>query len=80
LAQQYIPGVDTPDNNQFARQAVDEFEKVLTLDADPAQRISSLKGIASLYFNMKQFEKSKEYHRRVLEIDPQDAETAYSIG
>jgi tetratricopeptide (TPR) repeat protein len=80
FAQEYIPGVDTPDNNQFARQAIDEFERVLTLDADPAQKVSSLKGIASLYFNMKLPYKSKEYHRKVLEIDPEDVESAYSIG
>src|SRR5260370_28679692 len=28
-AQQYIPGADTPDNNKFAEQAIDEFKKVL---------------------------------------------------
>ena len=31
-AQKYIPGEDTPDNNQTARLAIEEFEKVLTLD------------------------------------------------
>jgi tetratricopeptide (TPR) repeat protein len=79
-AQEYIPGVDTANNHQLAQQAIDQFEKVLTLDADPAQQTSSLKGIASLYFNMKQFEKSKEYHRKVLDIDPEDTEPSFSIA
>lgn len=79
-AQEYIPGVDTADNNQLARQAIDEFEKVLALDSDAAQQMSSLKGIASLYFNMKQFEISKEYHRKVLGLDPEDPEPSFSIA
>ena len=27
--QQYIPGADSPDNNRYAEQAIDEFKKVL---------------------------------------------------
>src|ERR1700739_5083993 len=30
--QQYIPGVDTPDNNRMAAQAIDEFNNVLSPD------------------------------------------------
>ncbi len=29
-AQQYIPGADSPDNNNYAEEAIDEFKKVLT--------------------------------------------------
>jgi tetratricopeptide (TPR) repeat protein len=39
-----------------------------------------LKGIASLYFNMKKLDDAKEYHRKVIELDPNDPETYYSIG
>src|SRR5437868_12399570 len=79
-AQQYIPGADTPDNNRMAEQAISEFKKVLDDHPNKDQKVTSLKGIASLYFNMKKMDEAKEYHRKVAELDPNDPETYYSIG
>ncbi|HET7205177.1 MAG TPA: hypothetical protein VFI95_01230 [Terriglobales bacterium] len=79
-AQQYIPGADTPDNNRMAEQAIDEFKKVLDMNPGRDQQVSSLKGIASLYFNMKKLDMAKQYHERVAQLDPNDPETYYSIG
>ncbi len=80
LANQYIPGVDAEDNNRIAQQAIDEFKKVL--DTHPARdlQITSLKGIASLYFNMKKLDQAKEYNHKVADMDPNDPEAFYSIG
>ena len=50
---QYIPGVDTPDNISEADRAIDEYQRVLDLNASNDQRSSSCKGIAYLYLNMK---------------------------
>ena len=44
------------------------------------QQVHSLKGIASLYFNMKKFDQSREYYQKVAELDPNDPETYYSIA
>jgi tetratricopeptide (TPR) repeat protein len=79
-AQQYIPGADTPDNNRMAEQAIDEFKKVLDMHPGRDQEVSSLKGIASLYFNMKKMDLAKQYHQQVSQRDPNDPETYYSIG
>jgi tetratricopeptide (TPR) repeat protein len=79
-AQQYIPGVDSPENNQMGRQAIAQYDQVLALDPARDQQVSALKGIAYLYLNMKQFERAKEYDRKILEIDPNDPETYYAIG
>jgi Tfp pilus assembly protein PilF len=79
-AQQYIPGADTPDNNRNAEQAIDQFKQVLDKRPGRDQQITSLKGIASLYFNMKKLNEAKEYHKKVAELDPNDPETYYSIG
>jgi tetratricopeptide (TPR) repeat protein len=79
-AQQYIPGADTPENNQMGEQAIAEYKKVLEHNPRREQKINSLKGIASLYFNMKKLEEAKEYHKKVLELDPNDPETYYSIA
>src|SRR5262249_42077287 len=80
LANQYIPGADNKENNDIAGRAIDEFKKVLDMNPPREQKVTSLKGIASLYFNMKKLEEAKEYHRKVIELDPNDPETYYSIG
>jgi tetratricopeptide (TPR) repeat protein len=79
-AQQYIPGIDTPDNVKNAEQAIDEFKKVLDQDPNREAKVSSLKGIASLYFNMKKMDMAKQYDQKVIELDPNDPEVYYSIG
>jgi tetratricopeptide (TPR) repeat protein len=76
-AQQYIPGADTPENNQMGQQAIDEYKKVLQMDP---KNINSVKGIASLYFNMKKFDQAKEYHEKAKQLDPNDPEEYYSIA
>ena len=79
-AQQYIPGADSPDNNKYAEQAIDEFKNVLAANPPKEQQIHSLKGIASLYFNMKKMDQAKEYYQKVADLDPNDPEVYYSIA
>ncbi len=79
-AQQYIPGADTTENNRFGEQAIDEFKKVLAQNPVRDAQVSSLKGIASLYFNMKKLDEAKEYNRKVTQLDGNDPEAFYSIG
>jgi tetratricopeptide (TPR) repeat protein len=76
-AQQYVPGADTPENIRNAEQAIDEFKKVL--ESDP-KNINSIKGIASLYFNMKRMDLAKQYYAKAAAVDPNDPEIYYSIG
>jgi tetratricopeptide (TPR) repeat protein len=76
-AQQYIPGADTPDNNKMAEQAIDQYKEVLNRDP---KNINSIKGIAYIYLNMKNFEEAKKYYRKALEADPNDPEPYYSVG
>ncbi|HEY0796808.1 MAG TPA: tetratricopeptide repeat protein [Acidisarcina sp.] len=76
-AQQVVPGADTPDNLKNAQMAIAGFQEVL---AKEPKDLSSLKGIAVMYYNTNQYDKAKEWHKKVLEVDPKDAEAAYSIG
>jgi tetratricopeptide (TPR) repeat protein len=76
-AQQYIPGIDTEENNRFGDQAIQEYENVLK--ADP-QNINSVKGIAYLYLQMKRFDDAKKFYRQAAQLDPNDPETYYSIA
>lgn len=76
-AQQYIPGVDSPDNLQNANAAIDQYKSVL--DQDP-KNVNSIKGIAYLYLQMKKFEDAKSYYRKAIDLDSNDPEAYYSVG
>jgi tetratricopeptide (TPR) repeat protein len=76
-AQQVVPDLTTPDNLKNANLAIQGFQSVL--EKDPKD-ISSLKGIAGLYFQIDKFDEAKQWQQKVLAVDPQDAEAAYTIG
>ena len=76
-AQQYIPGVDSPDNLQNANLAIEQYQAVL--EQDP-KNVNSIKGIATLYLQMKKFEDSKKYFHKAIDLDPNDPEAYYSVG
>jgi len=79
-AQQYIPGVDTPENKLMAEQAIDQYEHVLGGNPVSSARMNSAKGIAYLYLQMKKFDDAKKYYRMASDLDPDDPENYYSIG
>jgi tetratricopeptide (TPR) repeat protein len=79
-ANQVIPNVDAPENVQMAQQAIDEFQKVLDQHPGKEAEVNSMKGIASLYFNTKKLDQAREWHLKVLQMDPNDPETYYSIS
>jgi tetratricopeptide (TPR) repeat protein len=76
-AQQYIPGVDSPENLQNANLAIEQYQAVL--EQDP-KNINSIKGIAYLYLQMKKFEDAKSYYHKAIDLDPNDPEAYYSVG
>jgi tetratricopeptide (TPR) repeat protein len=77
FTQQYIPGIESPDNMRFAEQAIDTYKQVL--QSDP-KNINSIKGIAYLEWQMKKFDLSKEYDKKASEVDPNDPEPYYSVA
>ena len=77
LSQNIVPGLDTPDNVKMATQAIDIYKEVL--QQDPSD-VNSMKGIASLYFNIKKLDDAKEWQKKVLSVDPKDPEAAYTVG
>ncbi len=76
-AQQYVPGAETADNRHYAEQAIEEYKKVLAVDPS---NINSVKGIAYLYLQEKQFDLAKQYYNRAVQIDPSDPESYYSVA
>jgi tetratricopeptide (TPR) repeat protein len=77
LAQNVVPGLSTKENLKTAQEAIDTFQQVLQEHPDD---IISLKGVASLYFSIKEMDKAREWQKKVLALDPKDPEAAYTIG
>lgn len=77
LAQNVVPGVTTKENLQNADHAISLFQEVLDKDSTD---VNSAKQIAAIYFQLNNFDKAKEWQKKVLSIDPKDAEAAYTIG
>jgi tetratricopeptide (TPR) repeat protein len=80
FAQQYIPGVEGADNLKMADQAIEQYKRVLEMNAARDQKVNAAKGIAYLYLNMKKFDDAKKYYRMAAEMDPNDPEPYYSVG
>src|SRR6267142_6847245 len=83
-ASQYIPGAPSEQNKNIGTQAVNEFKEVLSIED---KNISAIDGIISILFQMagtpydpKKFEESKSYHKKHIELKPNDPEPYYWIG
>ncbi len=79
-AQQYVPGGDSPENQQTAKDAIAAFEDVLKMDNGTSASTTALASIAQIYYSMKKFEDAKKYNQRRIEIEPNNPEPYYWIG
>src|SRR5271157_6000607 len=77
LAQNVVPGLDTPENLKTAQQAISIFQEVLAKDPND---VNSLKQIAGIYYSIKKFDDAKAWQKKVLAVDPKDPEAAYTVG
>ena len=75
--QQFIPGAESAENAALARNATDEFLKVLTLDPNNRVAIAS---IASLELNQKRWDEAEQWYQKVIAADPASADAYYSLG
>src|SRR6185369_14156988 len=75
--QQYIPGANSPENNQMAQAAHDQFMKVL--EKDPKDKVA-IASIASLYLNQSKWDDAKQWYERLIGVDPNNQDAYYSLG
>jgi tetratricopeptide (TPR) repeat protein len=75
--QQYIPGAESPENQQMAQAANDNFMKVLDMDPKNTVAINSL---ASLYLNEKKWDEAQQWFDKLVALDPNNADAYYSMG
>lgn len=76
-ANQFIPGVESPENIRTGEQAIAEFQKVL--ENDPNNN-GSIAGIASIYLNMNKFDEAKKWYQRQVQVDPSNPVAYYSVA
>jgi tetratricopeptide (TPR) repeat protein len=74
---QVVPDLTSPDNLRVAHKALDFFDQVL---ANKPDDLGALRQEASIYRNIKQYDKAKSIEVKVLQVNPNDAEAAYTIG
>jgi tetratricopeptide (TPR) repeat protein len=77
LAQNVVPGLDTPENLQTAQQAINIFQEVL---AKNPTDVNSMKQVAGIYLSIKKLDDARIWQKKVLAVDPKDPEAAYTVG
>ena len=75
--QQYIPGADSPENNQMAKAAYDQFQEVLARDPKNELAVAS---IASLLFSEKKLDDANEWYLKLISLNPKSKEAYYTLG
>ncbi|HEX3373567.1 MAG TPA: hypothetical protein VHS13_05115 [Edaphobacter sp.] len=76
-AYQVVPNLETPENLHTASSALAEFDIVLKSHPND---LTALKQEATVYRDIKQFDQARALEKRVIAIDPHDADAFYNIG
>jgi len=84
---QWIPGADSPENNEFAKKAKEEFINVLNKAPDDKTALAYL---ASLAFNqassltgdkkIEKFDEAASWNHKLIAVDPKSKEAYYNLG
>ncbi|MGA2879779.1 MAG: hypothetical protein ABSG13_12585 [Bryobacteraceae bacterium] len=85
---QYIPGAESPENIQLAKEAKEEFQKVLEKSPSDTTALASLaslsyqqaQGMPDLEQKIKKLDESKEWDLKLIAADPQNKEGFYSLA
>jgi tetratricopeptide (TPR) repeat protein len=85
---QYIPGAVSPENVQLAKQAKDEFLKVLEKNPSDTTALASLaslnyqqaQSMPDLEQKLKKLDEAKEWYLKLIAADPQNKEGFYSLA
>jgi Tfp pilus assembly protein PilF len=77
LAQQYVPGGDTPDNIQMGNRAIKAYQDVLKTDP---KNTAALGSIGNIYYEMHNYEQAKAYQEKVMQVEPNNPDPYYWLG
>lgn len=78
---QFVPGSPDPKSIEMADKAIASFKDVLDNAVDKTRpNTNAMLSIASLYYQLNKYEESKEWCRKIQQVDPQNAEALYRIA
>jgi len=85
---QYIPGAESPENLQLAKQAKEEFLRVLDRHPNDLTALESLaslsyqqaQGMPDLDAKLKKLDEAKEWYLKLIAADPQNKTGFYSLA
>jgi TonB family protein len=75
--QQFIPGATSPQNDEVAARALENFQGVLA--QDPAN-VVAIASIGSLYLNQKKWDEAQQWYERLVALQPDNADAYYTLG
>ncbi len=76
---QFVPGSPDPSNKEMANRAIQIFEQVIEAEK-PDTNVDAMVSIASLYYQLQDYDRSKDWCRQIEQVDPQNAEALYRIA
>jgi tetratricopeptide (TPR) repeat protein len=85
---QYIPGAESPENQQMVRAAKEQFNKVLEVEPNNVTALASIaqlnynetQGISKLEDKIKKLDEARDWYERVVKADPKYRDAFYSLG
>jgi tetratricopeptide (TPR) repeat protein len=78
---QFVPGSPDPKSNEMAEKAIAVFKDVYEMSkTSPTPNVNAMLSIASLYYQLKKYDESKEWCRKIEGVDPNNAEAMYRIA
>lgn len=75
---QFVPGSPDPKSREMADKAIATFKEVA--ESDPEPNYNAMLSVASLYYQLQEYDQSKEWCRKILDIDQNNAEALYRIA
>jgi TonB family protein len=86
--QQYIPGLESPENEERSQNADAEFRRVLDLDSSNKVALMSLatlaygrtQGVADPEQRSARLDEAGAWYEKVIAVDPRNKEAYYSLG
>jgi tetratricopeptide (TPR) repeat protein len=81
---QFVPGSPDPASTENAHKAIATFRDVVDRNRDnPETRetlTNAMLSIASLHYQLKEYDESKDWCRKIQDVDPNNAEALYRIA
>src|SRR3978361_783256 len=77
---QYVPGSEAPDNKRNADSALQQFQTALNSNLDDKNKLIAMQSLANLHYQMKDYAKAEEWHKKVIAADPKNKEAYYTLG